>query len=105
MEITTIQPFLEYWKSVRGRTKRVIATIPDDKLDWTYQPGKFSFADIIRHLATIERYMYAETVQGKPSIYPGYDKSLQQNNESPSGFMDRLDAESIAIFARLSDED
>jgi len=105
MEITTIQPFLEYWKSVRGRTKRVIATIPDDKLDWTYQPGKFSFADIIRHLATIERYMYAETVQGRPSIYPGYDKSLQQNNESPAEFMDRLDAESIAIFARLSDED
>jgi len=105
MEITTIQPFLEYWKSVRGRTKRVIATIPDDKLDWTYQPGKFSFGDIIRHLATIERYMYAETVQGRPSIYPGYDKSLQQNNESPIEFMDRLDAESIEIFARLSDAD
>ena len=105
MEITTIQPFLEYWKSVRGRTKRVIATIPDDKLDWTYQPGKFSFGDIIRHLATIERYMYAETVQGRPSIYPGYDKSLQQNNESPIEFMDRLDAESIEIFARLSAEE
>ena len=105
MEIKTIGPFLEYWKSVRGRTKRVAAVIPEDKLDWTYSPGKFTFGDIIRHLATIERYMYAETVQGKPSIYPGYDRSLQKNGESPTEFMDRLDNESVAIFSQLTDED
>lgn len=105
MEIRTIGPFLEYWQSVRKRTKRVAACIPDDKLDWTYSPGKFTFGDIIRHLATIERYMYAETVQGKPSIYPGYDESLQQNRETPIDFMDRLDNESMAIFSRLTDED
>lgn len=105
MEIRTIGPFLEYWQSVRKRTKRVAACIPDDKLDWTYAPGKFTFGDIIRHLATIERYMYAETVQGKPSIYPGYEKSLQQNGEMPIDFMDRLDNESMAIFSQLTDED
>jgi uncharacterized damage-inducible protein DinB len=105
MEIRTIGPFLEYWKSVRGRTKRVASTIPADKLDWTYQPGKFTLGDIIRHLATIERYMYAEAVQGKPSIYPGYDKSLQREIESPMQFMDRLDEDSIAIFSRLTDDD
>ncbi len=105
MEIRTIGPFLDYWQSVRGRTKRVIGSIPQERLDWTYMPGKFTFADIIRHLATIERYMYAETVQGKPSIYPGYDKSLQQDNESPGAFMDRLDKESTEIFSRLTDED
>ena len=105
MEIRTIEPFLDYWKSIRARTKRVAAVIPDDKLDWTYKPGKFTFADIIRHLATIQRYMYAETVQGKPSIYPGYDRSLQENGESPIQFMDRLDEESITIFSKLTDED
>ena len=105
MEIRSIGPFLEYWQSVRGRTKRVIAVIPQEHLDWTYKPGKFTFADIIRHLATIERYMYAETVQGKPSSYPGYDPSLQMNGESPVEFMDRLDQESIEIFSRLTDED
>jgi len=105
MEIRTIQPFLEYWKSVRGRTTRVAASIPPERLDWTYKEGKFTFADIIRHLATIERYMYAETVQGKPSIYAGYDRSLQKDGESPIEFMNRLDAESIEIFSRLTDED
>lgn len=105
MEITTVEPFLDYWKSVRGRTRRVIEAIPQDRMDWSYQAGKFTFGGIIRHLATIERYMYAETVQGKPSSYPGYDRSLQQENETPLEFMDRLDAESVEIFRRLSDED
>jgi len=105
MEIRSIGPFLDYWQSIRGRTKRVIAVIPEEHLDWTYKPGKFTLGDIIRHLATIERYMYAETVRGNPSSYPGYDKSLQQNGESPAEFMDRLDAEAIAIFSRLTDED
>lgn len=56
-------------------------------------------------ITTIERYMYAETVQGKPSTYPGHDRSLQNEGESPLEFMDRLDAESLEIFGRLSDED
>ena len=105
MEIKTIEPFLEYWHSVRGRTKRVVESIPADRMDWTYMPGKFTFADIIRHLATIERYMYAETVQGKPSSYPGYAQSLQQDAESPVEFLNRLDAESIEIFKTLTDAD
>ena len=105
MEITKIQPFLDYWQSVRGRTKRVIGSIPAERMDWTYMPGKFTFADIIRHLATIERYMYAETVKGKPSSYPGYEASLQEEGESPLEFMERLDSQSIEIFKTLSDED
>jgi uncharacterized damage-inducible protein DinB len=105
MEIRSIGPFLDYWKSVRGRTKRVAAVIPEEHLDWTYKPGKFTFADILRHLATIERYMYAETVQGKPSSYPGYDKSLQKDGESPIEFMNRLDGESIEILSKLTNED
>ena len=105
MEIRTIGPFLDYWKSVRGRTKRVAQAIPDDRMDWSYMPGKFTFSGIIRHLATIERYMYAETVQGKPSSYPGYDRDLQKDGENPLEFMNRLDAESVEIFSRLSDED
>jgi uncharacterized damage-inducible protein DinB len=105
MEIRTIQPFLDYWQSVRGRTKRVVASIPEDRLDWTYMPGKFTFGDIIRHLATIERYMYAETVQARPSTYHGYARSLQREGESPLDFMNRLDAEAVGIFSSLSDED
>lgn len=105
MEIRTVAPFLEYWKSVRGRTKRVIAVIPPDKIEWTYAPGKFTFGDLIRHLATIERYMYAETVQGKQSRYQGCGRELAEGYAGVVAFSDRLDEESVAIFSRLSDEE
>jgi uncharacterized damage-inducible protein DinB len=105
MEIKSIGPFLEYWESVRGRTRKVVQAIPPSQMRWTYMPGRFSLGDIVRHLATIERYMYAETVQGKPSSYPGYSMALQKEGESPLGLMDRLHAESVEIFKRLTDED
>lgn len=73
-------------------------------MDWTYAPGKFTFADLVRHLATIERYMYAETVQGKPSTYPGCGKDLADGYDAVVAFMDRMGAESVEIFARLTDE-
>lgn len=104
MEIHSIGPFLDYWKSVRNRTKRVVACIPPDRMDWTCAPGKFTFADLVRHLATIERYMYAETVQGRPSAYPGCGKDLADGYDEVVAFMDRMDAESVEIFSQLTDE-
>ncbi len=105
MEIRTISPFLEYWESFRGRTRLVVAAIPPDKIDWTHAPGKFTLGDLARHLATIERYMYAETVGGNPSSYQGCGKELAPRHEDVISFMDRLDRESVAIFRALTDED
>ena len=51
MEIKTIDSFLSYYERTREVTNRVIQVIPKDKLDWTYMPGKFTLADLVRHLA------------------------------------------------------
>src|SRR5438552_8842054 len=64
MEIRSIGSFLDYWRTIRGRTRRVVTCIPPDQIEWSPHPGKFTFGDLVRHLATIERYMYAETVAG-----------------------------------------
>ena len=71
MEIRTITSFLEYWRNIRGRTRRVVECIPADRLEWSYKPGRFTLGDLARHLPAVERYMYAETVAGRPSRYPG----------------------------------
>ena len=55
MEITSVSSFLEYYERLRERTLRVINVIPPDKMDWAYQPGKFTIADMIRHIAAMER--------------------------------------------------
>jgi uncharacterized damage-inducible protein DinB len=105
MEIISAEAFLPYWESIRGRTMKVVLCIPPEKLEWTYQQGKFTLGDIVRHLATIERYMYAENAQGKPSRYPGHDRTLADGYENVISFIDRLHSESAEIFSRLSPED
>jgi uncharacterized damage-inducible protein DinB len=105
MSPANISEFLDYYEKIRQRTLQVIACIPADKYDWTYREGKFSFADIIRHLATIERYMYAENAQFKPSRYPGHSKELADGPENVLEFFNRLHRESVAIFSRLSNDD
>jgi uncharacterized damage-inducible protein DinB len=94
---------MDYLSSVHARTRRVIQCIPSSDLEWSPAPGKFSFGDIVRHLAGIERYMYGETVQGKPSRYSGHQRDLADGYESVLASYDRLHDESRAIFSNLSD--
>jgi uncharacterized damage-inducible protein DinB len=105
MEIRTIEPFLDYFERIRERTLRVTRCIPPDRVDWTYKEGKFTFADILRHLAAIERYMYAENVQGRSSLYPGHGRELADGYDPVIEFMNRTHAEAMEIFRALSDDD
>jgi uncharacterized damage-inducible protein DinB len=105
METKNIREFLDYYEKVRQRTLKVIACIPREKYDWSYREGKFSFADIIRHLAAIERYMYAENAQRKASRYPGHGKELADGPEGVLEFFNRMHGESMEFFGGLSDED
>lgn len=105
MEITTIAPFLEYYDKVRGRTLRLIEVVPPDQLDWAYRPGKFSIGDQIRHIATIERYMFAETIAGRKSAYQGCGKDLADGYDNVLAFFHQLHQQSLDIFRSLSDED
>lgn len=105
MEIHSIAAFLDYWDKVRQRTRRVAERIPPDRLEWTSRPGKFTLGDTVRHLATIERFMYAETVAGRPSRYPGCGRELADGYDAVLTLLDRLGAESRAIFGTLAEAD
>jgi uncharacterized damage-inducible protein DinB len=105
MEIATIESFLSYYEKIRERTWRVAAVIPPDKLEWTYGLGKFTMGDILRHIATIERYLWAEIVQGKPNRYAGCGRDLADGYDNVLAFVERLHRESVEIFARLTPAD
>ncbi len=102
MIITGIEPFLDYFGKIRQRTNRVIEAIPHDKMDWTYKEGKFTFGDIIRHIAATERFMYAENVQFKPTAYTGCGKNLAANHQEVMGFYQNCHHESLEIFEKLT---
>lgn len=99
-----VAAFVDYWEGVRRRTLRVAALIPPDQLEWAPAAGRWSFGDLLRHLAGIERGMYAETVAGRPSAYPGHDRSLAAGAVAVHAYLARAHAETIAILRALTPE-
>ena len=105
MDLQTFHEFLEYYDKVRGRTKIIIGKIPPAEIDWTYRQGKFTLGDLIRHLGAIERYMYAENAQLKPSRYKGCGTEVADGYDAVLRFLDETHAESMKIFYSLTEED
>ncbi len=97
--------FLDYWRNARRRTLRVLDVLPPPDLEWTHAPGKFTFGDLFRHLAGIERFMYAENVRQRPSAYPGHSAALASGMAAVRAYIERCHEESLAIFASLTEAD
>lgn len=93
--------FLDYYAGIRERTRRVVACIPDDRMEWRPAPGRFSFADVVRHVAAIERYMFAENVAGRPSAYPGHGPELARGADEVRAYFEARHAEAMEIFRGL----
>ena len=102
MEITNIESFLRYYESVRQRTMRVVQIIPPDRIDWTPKPGFFTFGDVVRHIAAIERYMFAENAAGNWSRYPGYGRELADGYEDVVRFFETTHRETVDILGKLT---
>jgi uncharacterized damage-inducible protein DinB len=99
------ESFLNYFERIRERTLRVARCIPQDRLEWSPNEGKFSFADLLRHLAGIERYMYAENAKFRPSRYSGHGKELADGYDEVFQFLECAHQESMEIFRSVTDED
>lgn len=96
--------FVEYWTGFRKRTRRAAETIPADRIEWTPTPGKWTFGDLLRHLAAMERFMFAENVYGRPSRYPGHARPLADGKDAVLAYHDAMHAEATAMFSGLTPE-
>jgi uncharacterized damage-inducible protein DinB len=105
VEIRSAETFVTYYEGIRARTLRVIACIPEERLEWSHRPGAFTFGDLIRHLGAMERYMFAENVRGGPSLYPGHGRDQADGLPAVLAYFSRLHEESLAIFRALTPED
>lgn len=97
--------FMDYYSKVKQRTYKIIQKIPVDKIDWTFREGKFTLGDLVRHMAAIERFMYAENAQFKPSRYSGCGKELADGYESIVTFFTEMNRQSMEIFRKLTTDD
>jgi uncharacterized damage-inducible protein DinB len=105
MEIHNAESFALYFDGVRGRTLRVAACIPRDRMEWAPRAEAFSFGDLLRHLGATERHMFAENIQGRPSRYPGHGPELADGYDEVFKYLNRMHAESLVIIRQLSPAD
>lgn len=103
MEINSIQAFLSYYESTRQATTKVIQVIPQDKLNWSYMPGKFTIADMVRHIAAIERLVFAEVAIGNKPSYKGCGNDLADGYDNIVTYFNEMHSQSIEIFKSLRD--
>ena len=104
MEVLRVAAFLDYFDRVHERTRKVVDCVGEPDLEWVAAPGRFTAGETIRHLAGIERFMYAETVHGRRTRYPGHGAHLAPGLAATREYYDRLHAESRALFAALTDD-
>jgi uncharacterized damage-inducible protein DinB len=104
MTIDDAASFVGYWRGVRQRTRRLVPLIPPDRLEWSPGSSRWTMGDLLRHLALLERWMWAENVQGKPSRYSGHGRDKAEGVEAVGELMDRLHEEACAIFGALTPE-
>ena len=105
MEITKIDAFLSYYERTRQATLKVIEVIPNDQVDWSYKRGKFTIADLVRHIAAIERHIFAEIALGNKPAYKGCGKELADGYDNIVAYFNKMQSQSLAIFQSLKDED
>ena len=99
-----LQSFLEYWPSVRNRTRKLIPLVTVENLEWLPGEGRWSFGDQVRHLAGIERWMYVENMHGRPTRYPGHARDLAEGPEAVLAYHDRCHLEAMEILRALTPE-
>lgn len=104
MQTLTIDWFLEYLGKVHQRTARIAQCIPPGKLEWSFREGKFTLGDLVRHIAAIERYLFAETIQGQPSRYAGCGRELADGYENVMALRETLHSQTVEILSRLGAE-
>lgn len=104
MKVETVDGFLDYLTGIRERTDRLVPLIPDDRFGWRPHPGAFSFGDLLRHVAALERHMFAENVQGRPSRYAGHGPDLAEGPEEVRSFWNRCREGSLEVYRQLTDE-
>lgn len=105
MEITRVEPFLEYFDKVHERTMKAARAIPEAHLEWSPRPGLFTLGDLCRHIKLIEKDVFAENVRGRRGHYTGCGSRHAAGQAAVLSLMDRLHQEACAVFATLTPAD
>lgn len=100
-----VRSLLARYASVRSRTRAVADCIPENDLERSPAPGRFTPGDLVRHVAATERWMWGENVRLRPSRYAGHGRDLAEGKGAVLRYLDRMQDETAEIIGSLTDDD
>ena len=100
----THEEFLHYFEQVRLRTMNLARCIPEDWVEWSGRDDAFTLGGLARHIAAVERLVFAEGACGRPSLYVGCGRDLAEGRAAVLAYMERMHAEAMGIFGALTEE-
>ena len=73
-------------------------------VEWSPGAGLFTLGDLVRHVGAAERYVWAETVHGRPARYVSHGRELADGRDAVLAFLDRMHEEAMPLFRALTPE-
>ena len=101
MEIIEIDSFIKYFEHIRERTMNVLRVIPSNKINWRPKKHTMSFADIIRHLAMSERYLFVAVAKFDMNLYPDFEEKEAKNSQEVIDILIKSHEDSIIILRTI----
>lgn len=101
--LTTTAAYTKYFEGVRERTRRFIAPVPPDQIDFSPHPGKYTLGDLIRHIASTETMFVGAALDGRWA-YTGHGPELGATKEQAVAYMATCHAEAMARLSAAPDE-
>lgn len=98
------QELLSYIDRMHQRTSRVAKCVPPETLEHSFGADRFTIGDLIRHLAGINRYMFAECAAMRPARYPGHERALADGFDAVMDYTEKLHAETMEVLRSLPPE-
>jgi len=103
--IQSVESYIEYFNSIRRRTLAFARAIPTDQVNWSPREHEFTFGDILRHLAAVEKITIYAVVNKKWKAYPGHAQDLAREMKEIVDYLEATHAEAMTMLRTLPDTD
>ena len=100
--ITSIEDYLNYFRSLRKRTHRFVEAVPAEKIDWAPQAGEYTLGDIIRHMGSIQMMNWRHVARDE-LVYPGHDRVLGAAKTAALAYLEGCHAQATALLKNCED--
>lgn len=103
--IQSVESYIKYFGGIRRRTLTFAQVIPADQISWSPRENEFTFGDILRHLAAVEKITIHAVVNKQWEAYPGHAKVLAHELNEIIEHLETTHSEAMNMLQTLPDSE